>query len=92
MIKQIVNFSRNQETGKATIEIFALTTDAALHIEGVKALIDSGATIQAVDANTIKAVYEDTNQDKLLKLLESGWTFTGMDVITEGNLICVQTS
>ncbi len=92
MIKQIVNFSRNQETGDATIEIFVLTTDAALHAEAVKTLIDNGATIQAVDANTIRAVYKDTNQDKLLELIESGWTFAGLDVITEGNLICVRAS
>jgi len=92
MIKQIVNFSRNQETGKATIGIFVLTTDAVLHAEAVKVLIGSGATIQAVDTNTIKAIYEDTNQDKLLELIEAGWTFAGLDVITEGNLICVQAS
>lgn len=92
MIKQIVNFSRNQETGKATIELFVLTTDAALHADAVKVLIDNGATIQAVDANTIKAILNDTNQDKLLELIEGGWTFMGLDVITEGNLICVQAS
>lgn len=92
MIKQILNFSRNQETGKATIGIFVLTTDAALHAEAIKGLMENGATIQAVDANTIKAVYNDTNQDKLLELIEGGWTFAGLDVITEGNLICVQAS
>jgi hypothetical protein len=92
MIKQIVNFSRNQETGKATIEIFVLTTDAALHAEAVKVLIENGATIQVVEANTIKAIYKDTNQDKLLELIEGGWTFAGLDVITEGSLICMQAS
>ncbi len=92
MIKQIVNFFRNQGTDNATMEIFVLTTDASLHTDAVKTLIDNGATIQAVDANTIRAVYEDTNQDKLLELIESGWTFAGLDVITEGNLICVQSS
>ncbi len=92
MIRQIVNFSRNQEIGNATIEVFVLTTDAALHTDAVRALIDNGATINAVDANTIRAVYEDTNQDKLLELIDSGWTFVGLDVITEGNLICVQAS
>lgn len=92
MIKQIVHFSRNQETGNAKMEIFVLTTDATLHAEAIKTLIDDGATIQTVDANTIRAVYEDTNQDKLFRLIESGWTFAGLDVITKGNLICVQAS
>jgi hypothetical protein len=92
MIKQIMNFSRNQETDNATIEIFMLITDAVLHIEAIKVLIDDGAIIQTVDANTIRAVYKDTNQDKLLELIESGWTFTGLDVITEGSLLCVRAS
>jgi hypothetical protein len=34
-----------------------------------------------VDADTIRATYKGSNQDKLLELIEDGWTFEGKDVV-----------
>ena len=44
-----------------------------------------GAIIQSVDADTVRATYKGVNQDKLLELIEDGWTFSekGKDIAEE---------
>ena len=80
MIKQIVDFSRDEaEGGMATIEVFMLVEDPQEHFEAIKSLAKDGAIIQSADADTIRAVYRGTNQDKLLSLLAEGWSFSGQD-------------
>jgi predicted ABC-type ATPase len=79
MIKQIVDFSREEERGTAIIQVFMMVNDPQKHIEAIKALVKDGAIIQSVDADTIRATYKGSNQDKLLELIEDGWTFTGQD-------------
>jgi predicted ABC-type ATPase len=79
MIKQIVDFSREEERGAAIIQVFMLVEDPQKHIEAIKSLIADGAIIQSVDADTIRATYKGSNQDKLLELIEDGWSFTGQD-------------
>ena len=79
MIKQIVDFSRDEEGRAAIIEVFMLVDDPHEHIEALKALAEDGAIIQSADADTIRAVYRGTNQDKLLSLIGEGWSFSGQD-------------
>lgn len=80
MIKQIVDFSRNEEKrGAATIELFMMLAEPAEHEKAIKDLIADGAIIQTVDSDTIRAVYKATNQDKLLELIEDGWHFSGQE-------------
>ena len=79
MIKQIVDFSRDDQGRAAVIEVFMLVEDPQAHIEAIKALAEDGAIIQSADADTIRAVYRGTNQDKLLSLLADGWSFEGRD-------------
>lgn len=78
MIKQIVDFSRN-ENGAATIEVFVLADNPQAHSKVLKELIDGGAVLESVDADTIRATYKDSNQEKLLQLLEDGWSFEGRE-------------
>ena len=79
MIKQIVDFSRDDQGRAAVIEVFLLVEDPHEHVEAIKALAEDGAIIQSADADTIRAVYRGTNQDKLLSLLADGWSFEGRD-------------
>lgn len=79
MIKQIVDFSRDEDRGVAIIQVFMVVNDPKEHIEAIKALVDDGAIIQTVDADTIRATYKGSNQDKLLELIEDGWSFIGQD-------------
>lgn len=79
MIKQIVDFSRDDQARAAVIEVFLLVEDPHEHVEAIKALAEDGAIIQSADADTIRAVYRGTNQDKLLGLLADGWSFEGRD-------------
>lgn len=79
MIKQIVDFSRDEDRGAAIIEVFMMVPDPQAHIEAIKSLIEDGAIIQTADADTIRAVYRDSNQDKLLELIEDGWSFEGKE-------------
>lgn len=79
MIKQIVDFSRDDRGRAAVIEVFLLVEDPHEHVEAIKALAEDGAIIQSADADTIRAVYRGTNQDKLLSLLAEGWSFSGQD-------------
>ncbi len=79
MIKQIVDFSRDDQARAAVIEVFLLVEDPHEHVEAIKALAEDGAIIQSADADTIRAVYRGTNQDKLLSLLAEGWSFSGQD-------------
>lgn len=74
-IKQIVDFSRDDQGRAAIIEVFMLADNPQAHIVAVKALINDGAIIQSVDSDTIRAVYRGTNQDKLLCLIDEGWSF-----------------
>ena len=84
MIRQIVDFSREDERGAAIIQVFMMVNDPKQHIEAIKALAKDGAIIQSVDADTIRATYKGSNQDKLLELIEAGWSFTGQE--EEGGL------
>ena len=77
MIKQIVDFSRDDQGRAAVIEVFMMVEDPHEHIEAIKVLIKDGAIIQSADADTIRAVYRGTNQDKLLSLIDEGWNFSG---------------
>lgn len=87
MIKKIEYFCRDEEhcdagstsTQPAIIEIFMVVKDPKQHIEAIKALVKDNATIQAVTDDTIRATYKGTSQDKLLELIEGGWTFTGQE-------------
>ena len=76
MIKQIVDFSRD-ERGAAIIEVFVLADNPKEHIDTIKALIEDGAIIQGADSDTIRATYKGSNQDKLLSLIDEGWSFDG---------------
>lgn len=78
MIKQIVEFSRDDDKGAAIIEVFA-SAMAGEHLEILKALIQDGAIIRHVDADTIRAVYKGCTQDKLLSLIDDGWSFEGRE-------------
>jgi len=86
MIKQIVDFSRDDEGKAAIIEVFVLADNPEQHVALIKELIEDGAIIQSADRDTIRAVYRKTNQDKLLELLEDGWAFTQDDA--PGELKC----
>jgi hypothetical protein len=79
MIKQIVDFFRDEEGRGAIIEVSMMVDDPQEHIEAIKDLIKDGAIIQSVDADTIRATYRGSNQDKLLELIEDAWTFEGKD-------------
>lgn len=79
MIKKIVDFSRDDQGRAAVIEVFMLVDDPHERVEAIKALAEDGAIIQSADADTIRAVYRGTNQDKLLSLLADGWSFSGQD-------------
>ena len=79
MIKQIVDFSRDDQGRAAVIEVFMLVEDPQEHFEAIKSLAKDGAIIQSADADTIRAVYRGTNQDKLLSLPAEGWSFSGQD-------------
>lgn len=82
MIKQIVDFSRDEEGDAAIIQVFMMVNDPKQHVEAIKALIEDGAIIQTVDADIIRATYKKSNQDKLLSLIEDGWTFEGREEVT----------
>jgi len=80
MIKQIVDFSRDEaEGGAATIELFVLAEDPQTHSKILQELARDGAILQIVDCDTIRAKYKGVTQDKLLSLLNEGWSFSGQD-------------
>jgi len=79
MIKQIVDFSRDFQGRAAVIEVFMLAEDPQTHTRILQELVRDGAILHNVDADTIRAVYRGTNQDKLLSLLADGWSFEGRD-------------
>lgn len=79
MIKQIVDFSRDDQGRAAVIEVFVLAEDPQTHTRILQELVRDGAILHNVDADTIRAVYRGTNQDKLLSLLADGWSFEGRD-------------
>ena len=81
MIKQIVDFSRDGDGRAAVIEVFMLVEDPHEHVEAIKALANDGAIIQSADADTIRAKYTGVTQDKLLSLLDEGWSFSGQDAL-----------
>jgi hypothetical protein len=83
MIKQIVDFSREEERGAAIIEIFMMVPDPQEHLKAIQDLVEDGAIIQIVDADTIRATYKGSNQDKLLEMIADGWSFEGQDVPVE---------
>jgi hypothetical protein len=78
-IKQIVDFSRDDQGRAAIIEVFMLVGNPQAHIDAVKALIKDGAIIQSVDSDTIRAVYRGTDQNKLVGLIDEGWSFAGQE-------------
>ena len=79
MIKQIVDFSRDGDGRAAVIEVFMLVEDPHEHAEAIKTLAEDGAIIQSADADTIRAKYKGVTQDKLLSLIDEGWSFSGQD-------------
>ena len=80
MIKQIVDFSRDEaEGGAATIELFVLAEDPRTHATILQELARDGAILQIVDSDTIRAKYKGVTQDKLLSLLSEGWSFEGKE-------------
>ena len=82
MIKQIVDFSRDEaEGGAATIELFVLAEDPRTHATILQELARDGAILQIVDCDTIRAKYKGVTQDKLLSLLDEGWSFSGQDAL-----------
>ncbi len=91
MIKKIEYFCRDEEhcdagstsTQPAIIEIFMVVKDPKQHIEAIRALVKDNATIQAVTGNSIRATYKGSGQDKLLELIEAGWTFAGQEAKEE---------
>lgn len=91
MIKQIEYFFRDEEhcdagstlTQPAIIEVSMVVKDPKLHIEAIKALVKDDATIQTVTTDTIRATYKGSTQDKLLELIEAGWTFAGQEAKEE---------
>jgi hypothetical protein len=58
MIKQIVDFSWEEERSAAIIEVFIMANDSKQHIEAIKALVKDGAIIQSVDDDTIRATLQ----------------------------------
>ena len=82
MIKQIVDFSRDEaEGGAATIELFVLAEDPRTHATILQELARDGAILQIVDCDTIRAKYKGVTQDKLLSLLDEGCSFSGQDAL-----------
>lgn len=79
MIKQIVDFSRDDAGGAATIELFVLAEDPQTHITILQELVRDGAILQSVDSDTIRAKYKGVSQDKLLSLLADDWSFEGKE-------------
>ena len=80
MIKQIMDFSRDEaEGGAATIELFLLAEDPQTHSKILQELARDGAILQIVDCDTIRAKYKGVTQDKLLSLIDEGWSFSGQD-------------
>lgn len=76
MIKQIVDFSRDEaEGGSATIEVFLLVEDPEKYVESLRALMEDGAIIESADGDAIRAKFKGTTQDKLLTLIDEGWCF-----------------
>lgn len=78
-MKQIVDFSRDDQGRAAIIEVFLLVEDPCAHAEAIKTLAKDGAIILSADSDTIRAVYRGTNQDKLLALIDEGWSFSGQE-------------
>jgi len=72
-LKQIVDFHREDQA--AVIELFVLAEDPQAHVEAIRSLVSDGAIIQSADADTIRAIYRGVNQDKLISLLDDGWSF-----------------
>ncbi len=80
MIKQIVDFARDEaEGGVATIELFVLAEDPRAHAKILQELARDGAILQIVDSDTIRAKYKGVTQDKLLSLIDEGWSFEGKE-------------
>jgi hypothetical protein len=77
MIKQIVDFSRELERGTAIIDVFMMVEDSQKYVESIRSLAKDGAVILSADGDTIRARYKGVTQDKLLELLEEGWSFAG---------------
>ncbi len=88
MIKQILDFYRDGDPRAAVIEVFAQIEDPQKHLQIIKDLVEDGAILQDVDDAVIRAIYRGTNQDKLLSLIEDGWSFSGQDVAEEAELHC----
>jgi hypothetical protein len=78
MIKQIVDFFRDEEErGSATIEVFMLVEDPQKYVESLRALVQDGAIIESADGDAIRAKCKGVTQDKLLSLIDEGWSFDG---------------
>ncbi|OPX77825.1 MAG: hypothetical protein A4E45_01769 [Methanosaeta sp. PtaB.Bin039] len=74
-LKLIADFHREDQA--AVIELFMQTEDPQAHVEAIRSLVSDGAIIQSADADNIRAVYRGVGQDKLISLLDDGWSFTG---------------
>jgi hypothetical protein len=76
-IKQIVEFIRYEGIGSADVELFAIFDSPREHVETLKSLLIDGAILQVVDCDSVRAVYRGVTQEKLLKLMDEGWSFDG---------------
>lgn len=79
MIKQIIDFSREIERGSAVIDVFMMVGDPREYPEAIKSLMKDGAIILSADGDTVRARYKGVTQDKLLSLIDEGWSFSGQD-------------
>jgi len=77
LIKQIVDFSRELERGTAIIDVFMMVDDPQKYVESLQSLAKDGAVILSADGDTTRARYKGVTQDKLLSLIDEGWSFTG---------------
>lgn len=77
MLKQITNFSREIERHTCVIDIFVMVDDPQQYAETIRSLAKDGARLLSADGDTIRARYHGCGQDKLIELLNDGWSFAG---------------
>ena len=78
MIRQITEFRAGDGDEPGTLEFFCMSQtdeDMAKHDELVKQLAKD-AIIEYVDGDTVRGAFKTATQEKLLELLEYGWSFS----------------
>lgn len=78
MIKQIVEFRREGEEGRGEIEYFfmAQTDEEMKNYNDVVKQLATESTIEYADGDTVRGVFKAATQEKLLDLLNDGWSFS----------------